>query len=274
MLHVLVGALVGATVGAASQAIVSAAMGQPITLKGVLAAAAGGAMGGAITTATLGAGGVAAASGSRALTAFVAGGASGGATNRLVNNFFDEVPLLDGVPESALVGAASGAVARGVSKALEPLTKRALGLLPGADGGSTLRAVRTELSDLDPLEHFPEIATVAGRAGLLTFTQASAGALTGGASATVARVAKNGIEGQPLGKDLADAAVTGFSLGAVGFGVRRVTEPVVQRVVPVNVDPKDQGDGSSGNGGGGDGGSQPGSSQGMTGSLDQVGGGP
>ena len=111
-------------------------------------------------------------------------------------------------------------------------------------------------------------ANVAGRAGVLTFVQAAAGALTGGASASVARLAKNGIEGRPLGDKLTEAAVTGFSLGAVGFGVRRVAEPVVQRVVPVNVDARDPAPDDDGAA------SAPSASHGMTGSLDQAGGRP
>ncbi len=127
MLHILGGAIAGAIIGAAAAALVAAVTGRPVTWKGVLAGAVGGAVAGAVTTATLGVGGVAAASTARAASAFVLGGASGGALTQASDNVLHDRPVGDNVVTAGTVGGVLGGATFGAGKALAPVARRVLG---------------------------------------------------------------------------------------------------------------------------------------------------
>src|SRR2546430_1198690 len=116
MIHILLGAALGALGGAASSVAFGLITHRTITWKSVAAAAIGGAVGGAITAATLGTGGLMAASLARAASGVIGGGAMGGAVSRASENEFEGKPIRQGVLKSAVISAAGSAVTGGALK--------------------------------------------------------------------------------------------------------------------------------------------------------------
>jgi hypothetical protein len=226
MFHVIAGALLGAAVGAASTVIVSKLRGQPVSWKSVAAAAAGGFVGGAVTAATFGAGGAAAATASRALTGYVAGGASGSGTQRVVSNLLEERRAFDDVPVALLSGAATGAVARSISLKAEPLIEKAVSVVPRVVSAVTARATPEAVEGV-LLTSPATAAHEATRIGTNTLARAGAGYVSGAATGATSKAVHNAIKDRPLGEGLTEAASVGGATAAVGAPVRLVAEPVV-----------------------------------------------
>jgi len=124
----LLGALLGAAVAVVVTVGVAAFTKRELRLRDVLISAAGGAIGGAVITATLGVGGVTAASTARSLTAFGAGGAVAAGSEQAGHNALDDRPLHAGVAEASLIGGAVGialpVAGRGLGKAWQAGVKR------------------------------------------------------------------------------------------------------------------------------------------------------
>jgi hypothetical protein len=125
-MHILVGALIGCVCGVIGAVVMSVVFKRPLTWKTLAIGAVAGLVGGAITSATLGAGGVAAATAVRTATAYVAGGTGGSAAGRVYENLLEEKPPLQDVPKAAAIGAATGIVSYGGVRVAEPLLRNAL----------------------------------------------------------------------------------------------------------------------------------------------------
>lgn len=118
-MHILLGTIVGASFAAATVVLFAVARGKTPVAKHVLLAALGGAVAGAVTTATLGAGGTAAAGIGHEVVAFAVGGGSGGAVERLAENAIDGQALGEGVASSAAFGAGVGVLSLGAAKGFQ-----------------------------------------------------------------------------------------------------------------------------------------------------------
>lgn len=116
-MHILVGALVGAVFAIGMTVGMSLLTGKRPVWKHVALAALGGAIGGAVASATLGAGGFAAAGLGRQVVGMGLGGATGGASERVAENVVEDRPLHEGVARSTAVGAATGVVSLGMTRA-------------------------------------------------------------------------------------------------------------------------------------------------------------
>ncbi len=99
--------------------VFAVARGKTPVAKHVLLAALGGAVAGAVTTATLGAGGTAAAGIGHEVVAFAVGGGSGGAAERLAENALDGRELGEGLASSAAFGAGVGVLSLGAAKGFQ-----------------------------------------------------------------------------------------------------------------------------------------------------------
>lgn len=116
IMHILIGALVGAVFAVGMTVGMSLLTGRKPVWKHVALAALGGAVSGAIASATLGAGGFAAAGLGRQVVGMGLGGAVGGATERVAENAVEGKPLEEGVVRSTVVGAGAGVVSLGVTR--------------------------------------------------------------------------------------------------------------------------------------------------------------
>ncbi len=116
-MHILIGAIVGAVFAVGTTVGMALIMGRKPVWKHVALAALGGAVGGAVASATLGAGGFAAASLGRQVVGMGMGGAMGGASERVAENIVEDRPLHEGVARSTIVGAGTGVVSLGMTRA-------------------------------------------------------------------------------------------------------------------------------------------------------------
>lgn len=123
LMHILIGAAVGAVFAVGMTVAMSLLGGRKPVWKHVALAALGGAVSGAVASATLGAGGFAAASLGRQVVGFGLGGAVGGATERVVENAVDGQPLHEGVGRATAIGGATGLISLGVTRATPVVTK-------------------------------------------------------------------------------------------------------------------------------------------------------
>jgi hypothetical protein len=194
-MHILIGALLGAAFGAVGAVVAAKLSGRSITWRAVVAGALGGAIGGAVTAATLGAGGGAAVTFTRAATAFVLGGALAGAGSKVADNALERRPLAEGVLANTVGGLVGGLVAA--------LT---FGLVPPS---------WTE-SFASPLER----VVARGAVGLV------GGAPAGGAAGAATQMLENAAHGRPLGENVESAATAGFVTGGVVGGTGGALIPV------------------------------------------------
>lgn len=118
-MHILLGTIVGAAFAAGTVVLFALARGKSPVMKHVILAAVGGAVAGAVTTATLGAGGTAAAGLGHEVVAFAVGGGSGGAAEQLAENVMEGRDLADGLAVSAAFGAGVGVVSLGAAKGFQ-----------------------------------------------------------------------------------------------------------------------------------------------------------
>lgn len=134
------GAVIGAVVGAVIEGVAQKMRGEELDWgkigKAALVGAVTGLVGGFVAGALLKAGGAATATGVRSVATKVvassAGGATAGATDRLIHNGLEERPLFDGVLRSAALGAGVGAVTVPLAGPVQRLTDKALGALRNA----------------------------------------------------------------------------------------------------------------------------------------------
>jgi hypothetical protein len=118
-MHILLGTVVGASFAALTVVLFAVARGKTPVAKHVLLAALGGAIAGAVTTATLGAGGTAAAGVGHEVMAFAIGGGSGGAAEQLAENAIEGRALGEGLATSAAFGAGVGVISLGAAKGFQ-----------------------------------------------------------------------------------------------------------------------------------------------------------
>ena len=137
-MHVLFGALAGAGFALLAVAAIGLATGKGLSLKSLALAALGGAVAGAITTATLGASSTVGVGVVRQVVSFAAGGAAGGAVERVADNAIEDRPLHDGVVEATAVGGAVGVGSLGASSALRHVGARVFPALSRGAPTSTL----------------------------------------------------------------------------------------------------------------------------------------
>jgi len=160
LVHILLGTIVGASFAALTVVLFAVARGKTPVAKHVLLAALGGAVAGAVTTATLGAGGTAAAGVGHEVVAFAVGGGSGGAAERLAENAMEGRELGEGLATSAAFGAGVGVLSLGAAKGFQAgatrfipkrwqstgppktLLKKLLAAKTTGTGGSWLRGAR------------------------------------------------------------------------------------------------------------------------------------
>ncbi|MBL4848649.1 MAG: hypothetical protein JKY65_24265 [Planctomycetes bacterium] len=118
-MHILLGTIVGATFAVLTVVAFTVIRGKTPVLRNVLLAALGGAIAGAVTTATLGAGGMATAGIGREVIAFAIGGGSGGVGERVAENALEGQDLTEGVATAAGLGAAVGVLSLGAAKGIQ-----------------------------------------------------------------------------------------------------------------------------------------------------------
>lgn len=126
-MHILIGAVVGAVFAVAVTVGMSLLTGRKPVLKTVLLAALGGAVSGAVASATLGVGGVAAATTGRQVVAFAAGGAVGGGTERAAKNAVEGRPVHEDVLKASLVGGAAGTISLGTTRVSSAVMTKVFG---------------------------------------------------------------------------------------------------------------------------------------------------
>jgi hypothetical protein len=190
-MHILFGALAGAAFAMVSVTAFVLIAGKTPTWKAVLLAGLGGAIAGAVTTATLGAGGVASASLGREAVSFALGGASGGGVERAVENVVEGRPIQKGVVKSVGFGAGVGMVSLGAGKALRHVTgkvfpswtdpdapssflSRLFGSSTPGTGGSWLRSARVPGTGAGVVSTFEDEAPDEGLGATTTTTTQAA----------------------------------------------------------------------------------------------------
>jgi len=125
-MHVLLAALAGGAFAVLAVSAFALVQGQRPTLKNLLLAGLGGAIAGAVTAATLGASAAAGGVGlTRQAVSFAAGGAAGGATERVADNYVEGRDLDEGVLKSTALGAGVGLASLGATKAVRAVGVRA-----------------------------------------------------------------------------------------------------------------------------------------------------
>ena len=129
-MHLLIGALAGALFAAVVTVGFSLIQGRKPDWKQVGLAALGGAVAGFVGAATLGVGGLAAATTTRGAVSFALGGAAGGASERVAENAIDGRALHEGVGSATAVGAVAGLATFGVSKGFERIVPAVVSKVP------------------------------------------------------------------------------------------------------------------------------------------------
>ncbi len=129
-MHLLIGALAGALFAAVVTVGFSLLQGRKPDWKQVGLAALGGAVAGFVGAATLGVGGLAAATTTRGAMSFALGGAAGGASERVAENAIEGRALHEGVGSATAVGAVAGLATFGVSKGFERIVPAVVAKVP------------------------------------------------------------------------------------------------------------------------------------------------
>lgn len=125
-MHIVLGMIVGAALSITATVVVTKLRGEKLSWKTLVAAGIGGALGGAFTAATFGAGGLLAASTSRAAVATFGGSTIRTTSTQFTENLLNDRPVNERLPEAVAVGVATGGLSFGVSRAAGPLLRKAL----------------------------------------------------------------------------------------------------------------------------------------------------